>query len=76
MEPWLNFATYQQQVRCLKVFAACILSGRYGQGKYVAIGTVSGVLSSVGTTVALVNEGNSTKAQGKKALVPLLEKMM
>ena len=50
--------------------------GRYGQGKQVAIGTVSGALSAVGTTVTLAYEGNTTKAQGKKSLVPRLEQTM
>ena len=34
------------------------------------------MLSAVGTTVALAYEGNPTKAQGEKTLVPLLAKMM
>ena len=30
VEPWLQNTTYQQQVRCLAGFTACVLSGRYG----------------------------------------------
>ena len=44
--------------------------------KKVAIGTVTGALSAVGTTVALAYEGNPTKAQGGKTLVPRLAQMM
>ena len=76
MEPWLQKATYQQQILCLTGFAACIYSGRYGQGKQVTIGTVSGALSAVGTEVALAYEGNHTKAQGEKSLVPRLAQTM
>ena len=64
VEPWLQDATYQQQVWCLTG------SGRYGRGKQVAIGTVSGALLAVGTKVALAYEGNPKKYQGKKSLVP------
>ena len=75
MEPWLQDATYQQRVRCLIGFAACVNSGRYGRGKQVEIGTVSGALSAVGTAVAFAYEVNPAKAQGKKTLVPILAKM-
>ena len=51
---------------CLAGFAYCVSLGRYGQVKQVAIGTVSGALSAVGTTVALAYEDNPTKAQGEK----------
>ena len=53
VEPWLQDATYQQRVWCLTGFAACLRLGRYGLGKHVAIGTVSGALSAFGTMVAL-----------------------
>ena len=76
MEPWLQDATYQQWVRCLIGFAACVRSGRYGWEKQVAIGTVSGALSAVSTTVALAYEGNTTKAQDKKTLLPRLAQMI
>ena len=76
VEPWIQDATYQQQVLCLKGFAACVRSVRYGRGKQVAIFTVSEALSAVGTTVALAYEGNTTKAQGEKYLLPLLAQMM
>ena len=66
-EPWLQDATYQKLGKCLTGFTACVSSGRYGQGKQVAIGTVSGALLDVGTTVALAYEGNTTKAQGEKS---------
>ena len=46
------------------------------KGKKVAIVTVSGALSAVGTTVALAYEGNPTKAQSEKTLLPRLAKMM
>ena len=72
MEPWIKDATYQQRVRCPTGFAACVRLGRYGQGKNFAIDTVSGVLSAVGTSVALAYKGNPTKAQGEKSLVPRL----
>ena len=62
-EPWLQDAKYQQKVRCLTGFAACVRLVRYGQGKQVAIGTVSGALSAVGTTVDLAYEGNPTISQ-------------
>ena len=75
-EPWLQDATYQNRVRCLTGFAACVRSGRYSLGKQVAIGTVSGALSAVGTMVALAYEGNSTKSQGEKTLVPRLAQIM
>ena len=61
---------------CLTDFAYFVHSGRYGQGKQVVIDTVSGALSDVGTMIALAYEGNPTKAQGDKALVPRLEQMM
>ena len=76
METWLQDFTYQQQVRCLTGFSACVRSGRYGRGKHVAIGTVSGTISAVITTVALSYEGNTTKAQGEKILVPRLAQIM
>ena len=57
---------YQQQVRCLTGFAAFVRSDRYGQGKQVAIGTVSGAILDAGTTVALSYEGNPKKAQDEK----------
>ena len=66
VETWLQDTTYQQRVWCLTGFAACVLSGCYGQGKQVSISTVSGALSAVGTTVALAYEGNPTKDQGEK----------
>ena len=44
--------------------------------KKVAIGTVSGSLSAVGTKVALAYEGKPTKAQGEKTVVPQLSQMM
>ena len=66
LEPWIQDATYQQRVWCLTGFVACIRSVRYGQGKKIAIGTVSGALSYIGTTVALAYEGNPTKDQGEK----------
>ena len=50
--------------------------GRYGRGKQVAIGTVSGELLDVGTAVSLACEGNPTKAQGETTLVPQLSQMM
>ena len=74
--PWLQDAMYQQQVWCLTGFAACVRSGRYGQGKKIAIGTFYEALSAVGTTVALTYEGNPTKSQGKKILVTRLAQMM
>ena len=70
VEPWLHDATYQQLVWCLIGFASFVLSVLYGQGKQVAIGTVSGVLSDVGTTIAFVYEDNLTEDQGEKHLVP------
>ena len=76
VEPWLQDATYQQRVRCLTFFAACVRMGRYGQGKQVAIGTVYGALLAVGATVALAYEGNTTKSQGEKHLVPRLVQIM
>ena len=76
MEPWIQDVTCQQQVRCLTCFVACVRLGLYGQGKQVAIGTVSGALSAVGTTVALAYEGNPARAQGEKILVPRLSQMM
>ena len=76
MELWLQDATYQQQVRCLTGFAACVRLGRYGQGKQVGIGTVSEALLAVGTTVVLAYEVNLTKSQGRKTLVPQLAQMM
>ena len=76
MEHWLQDTTYQQQVWWLLGFAACVHLGRYGQGKQVAIGTVSGELSDVGTTVDLAYEGNPTKVQVEKSLVPILAQMM
>ena len=66
----------QQLILCLTGFAACIHSVQYGQGKQVTIGTVSGALSAVGTGVALAYEGNHTKAQGEKSLVPRLAQTM
>ena len=76
VEPWLQDAKYQQQVRCLTGFAACILLGRYGRGKKVEIGRVSEAFLAVGVTVALAYEGNPTKAQGKKTLVTQLAQIM
>ena len=76
VEPWLQDATYQQQVWCIRGFTACVHSGRYGQGKQVAIGTVSGALLAVGTTIDLAYEINPTKSQGEKTLVPRLAQMM
>ena len=76
MKPWLKDATYQKRVQCLAGFADCVLLGRYGQGKQVAVGTVSGDLLAVGTNVDLAYEGNPTKTQGKKPLVPRLAQMM
>ena len=70
VEPWLQDLTYQQRVWRLTGFATCVRSVCYGQGKKVAIGTVSGVLSAVYTTVALAYEGNPKNAQGEKTLVP------
>ena len=66
VESWLQNATYQQQVRCLTGFAACVCSGRYGRGKQVAIGIVSRALSDVGMKVALAYEGHTAKSQGEK----------
>ena len=57
-------------------FAACVRLGRYDQGKQVATVTVSGALSAVGTMIALAYEGNPTKAQGEKTLLPQLAQMM
>ena len=65
VEPWLQDSTHQKRVRCLTGFAACVRLGRYGQGKQVAIATVSEALSANGMTVALAYEDNSTKAQGE-----------
>ena len=72
MEPWLQDAMYQKQVFYVTGFAACIRSVRYGIGKQVAIGIVSGVLLAVGKMVALAYEGNPIKEQGDKALAPRL----
>ena len=58
-----------------RIHSLCTL-GRYGQGKQVAIGTVSWALSVVGTTVALAYEGNRKKYQGENILVPRLAQMM
>ena len=49
---------------------------RYVQVKQGAIGTVSGALSAVGMTVALACEGNPTKGQSERTLVPILVQMM
>jgi len=78
VEPWLQDATYQWRVRCLTGFAACARSGRYGRGKQVQVGIVSGVLLAVGKTIALAYayEGNPVKARGEKALVPRLAEAM
>ena len=76
VEPWIQDAMYQQQVQCLTGFIACVRLGRYGQGKQVTIGTVSGALSGIGTTVALDYEGNPTNAHDKKTLVPRLAQLM
>ena len=76
MEPWLKDSTYQQRVQCLTGFAACVSLGCFGGGKQVAIGTVSGTLSAVGTTVAFSCEGNTTKYQGEKTLLPRLAQIM
>ena len=76
VEPWLQGATYQQRVRCLTGFAACVCSGRYGRGKQVAIGTLYGSLSAIGMTVALSYEVNPTKSQGEKISIPRLAQMM
>ena len=73
---WLQDATYQQRGRCLKGFSACVRLGRYVQGGGVEIDRVSGDLSAVGTKVPLAYEGNPTKSQGKKTLVPRLAQMM
>ena len=72
VEPWLQDATYQQRVRCLIGFPSCVLSGCYGRCKQFEIGTVSGALSAVGKTVALVYEGSPIKTQGDKALLTRL----
>ena len=50
--------------------------GRYGRVKQVSIGTVSGALLAVGTTVALAYKDNPTKSQGEKMLVPRLAQIM
>ena len=76
VEPWIQDTTYQQRVQCLTGFADCVRLGRYGWGKQVAIGTVSGALSDVGMTVALAYEVNPTKSQCEKHLVPQLAQMM
>ena len=76
VEPWLQDATYQQQVKCIAGFASCVSLGRYGQGKQVAICTVSGELSAFCTKTALAYEVNPTKAQNEKILVPRLAQMM
>ena len=76
VEPWIQGAMYQQRIFCLTGFAACVILGRYGRGKQVIIGTVSGALSTVGTTVDLAYEGNTAKAQGGKYLVPRLAQTM
>ena len=54
------------ELGALTGFTACVRSGRYGQGKQVSIGTFSGALLSVATTVDLAYDGNTTKAQGEK----------
>ena len=76
VDSWLYDATYQQLVRCLTGFAACVRLGRYGKLKQVTIGIVSGALSAVGTTIALAYKDNPTKAQGEKILVPRLAQIM
>ena len=67
---------YQQRVRCLTGFAACVRSVHYVQGKQVAFGTVFWAPLAVGTMVALAFEVNLTKAQGEKVLVPRLAQTM
>ena len=76
VEPWLQDATYQQQARCLTGFTGCVCSGRYGRGKRVAIGKVSGALLDAGKAVALTYEGNPIKAQGNKYLLPRMAQTM
>ena len=76
VEPWLKDTTYRQRVRCLTGFTVYVRLGQYGQGKKVAIGTFSEALSAVGTMVDLAYEGNLTKSQGEKNLVPRLAQMM
>ena len=76
VEPWIQDATYQQQIWCLTGFTDCKRSGCYGKGKKLAIGTVSGELLAVGKTVAFDYEGNPIKAQGNKALVTRLSQTM
>ena len=65
LETWLQDATCQQRVWFLTGFAACVISGRYVRGETVSIGTVSGFLSAIGTTVVFAYEGNPTKVQGE-----------
>ena len=68
MESSLQDTTYQQQVWCLTIFAACKRLVRYDHGKQVLISTVSGKISAVGKAVSLAYEGNPIKAQEEKTV--------
>ena len=51
-------------------------SGYYGRQKQVRAGTVSGALTAVGQTIALVHERNPTKSATSEKFAPRLQQML
>ena len=75
MDPYLHGTTYTIRVRALTGFAACVRTGRFGQGRRVQAGTVIGALMSIGQEIALACGENPTKLIGSDKMLPWLQQI-
>ena len=76
VDPYLQDAPFQKQIRLLSGFAARVLTGHYGKGNQVKNCTVSSALTAIGQTVALACDANPIKAVGSERPLPRLQIML
>jgi hypothetical protein len=76
VDPYLQDASFQKQIRLLSGFGARVRTGFYGKGNQVKNCTVSSALTAVGQTIALACDANPIKVVGSERLLPRLQVML
>ena len=74
--PFLEMVAHQVRVRVLSGFAARVRIGFFGRGRTVQSGTVSGQLSSIGTSIAMATGANPTEVHGSDKYAPRIAQML
>ena len=76
MDPELQDNQFCNQVCCLSGFGVLSRTGYFGREKQVQAITVSGAITDIGKTIALVHQINPTKMSHYDKLLPRLQEML